>query len=214
MTQLPADFLESLSALEEAYLQHDDPIRQSGFGGGAVRWRAEREPLLDAIDADGELLDVGCANGFLLECLVEWGAERGVRLTPYGLDVGARLIEIARQRQRQLADHFYVGNGWDWEPPRRFRYVYALYDCVPVERLAAYVRRLLIDVVADEGRLIIGAYGSNSRGIPPFEIAGFLQSQGFTIAGTSQGGEPPLTSFAWIDRPSGLPAILAGEAEN
>ena len=59
-------------ALEDAYLRSDDPIRQSGFGGGAERWRAERSPILEAVDGDGDLLDIGCANGYLAECLVEW----------------------------------------------------------------------------------------------------------------------------------------------
>ena len=76
--QLPATFLSELRELEASYLQRSDPIEQSGFHGGAERWRAEREPILDAIMRDGELLDIGCANGFLLECLVEWGQERGV----------------------------------------------------------------------------------------------------------------------------------------
>ncbi len=65
---------------------------------------------------DGELLDTSCANGYLLECLVAWGRKRGVSLIPYGLDQGARLIELARRRQTHLADHFFIGNAWDWSP--------------------------------------------------------------------------------------------------
>lgn len=61
---LPNDFLCELELLEAAYLKEDDRIRQSGFSGGAERWRAERGPILDAIDTDGDLLDVGCANGY------------------------------------------------------------------------------------------------------------------------------------------------------
>ena len=70
---LPRAFLQNLRTLEAAYLKEDDPIRQSGFSGGAQRWRSERGPILEAIDVDGELLDIGCANGYLLECLVRWG---------------------------------------------------------------------------------------------------------------------------------------------
>jgi hypothetical protein len=65
--ELPADFLRDLDALESSYLASSDPILQSGFGGGPERWRAERSPLLDAVNTNGTFLDVGCANGFLLE---------------------------------------------------------------------------------------------------------------------------------------------------
>jgi len=200
--RLPDNFLRKIKALESAYLEHDDPIAQSGFGGGAERWRAEREPILDAVKSDGELLDVGCANGYLLECLVKWGLERGVKLTPYGVDIGARLIELAKKRLPQFAENFYVGNAWDWEPPRQYRYVYALYDCVPQEYLKDYVYKLLSKAVAPGGRLIVGAYGSRSRGTAPFDVDGFLNSVGFEVCGTAEGGCPPITKFAWVDKDS------------
>jgi SAM-dependent methyltransferase len=196
---LPGEFVRQLEALEASYLTKDDPIRQSGFGGGPERWRAEREAILEGIETSGDLLDVGCANGYLLECLVAWGRERGLELTPYGVDQGPRLIELARERFPGLVDHFYVANAWDWIPPRRFRTVYSLYDCVPEAYLEEYVRRLLSRVIEPGGRLIIGAYGSRSQGYPPFEVAEFLASRGYLVAGTAWGGEPPLTSFAWID---------------
>ena len=144
--KLPASFLQQLKKLEESYLAEGDPIRQSGFGGGPVRWRAEREPILEAIEMDGDLLDVGCANGFLLECLVEWAGERGIALAPYGIDQGAKLIEIARQRLPAYKSNFYVGNVWDWEPPRQFQYVYTMHDCVPIEFLEEYLQRLLVRI--------------------------------------------------------------------
>ena len=159
----------------------DEPIRRSVSGGGAVRWRAERGPILDAVDSDGDFLDICCANGYLLECLVEWGRLRGVVLTPYGLDQGPRLIELARKRLPQYTDNLAVGNAWDWQPARRYRYVYSLYDCVPRDYLADYVRRLLSRAVALGGRLIIGAYGSRSRGLPPFDVPGFLRSAGHDV---------------------------------
>ena len=87
---LPDSFLAEIRALEDAYLRTDDPIRRSGFGGGSERWRAERSPILEAVTGDGDLLDIGCAVGYLAECLVEWGAERGVRLTPHGIDTTAQ----------------------------------------------------------------------------------------------------------------------------
>jgi len=200
VTELPSDFLAHIRSLEAAYLAHDDPILQSGFHGGAERWRAEREPILDAIDSDGDLLDVGCANGYLLECLATWGRERGLSLTPHGVDIGPKLIEAAKLRLPEFADNFYVANAWDWRPSRRFRYVYALHDCVPEQMLGEYVQRLLDRVVEPVGRLIAGAYGSRSRGEAPRPIAQALSACGFEVAGTASGGDSSLTEFAWVDR--------------
>jgi SAM-dependent methyltransferase len=200
LTRLPRDFLTAVRALEDAYLQSDDPIRRSGFGGGAERWRAEREPILDAIDGDGDLLDIGCANGYLLRCLVDWGLERGLRLTPHGIDIGPRLIELARAMHPENAANFHVANAWDWRPARRFRYVYTLYDNVPETLLAPYLRRLLDRVVEPGGRLIVGAYGSRSRGTPPFAIAEFLAEEGYRLAGHTTVGDPTIVAFAWLDK--------------
>ena len=196
---MPQSFLQELKSLEAAYLKEDDPIRQSGFSGGAVRWRAERSPILEAISTDGDLLDIGCANGYLLKCLMKWGSERGLRLTPHGIDQGGRLIELAKGRLPEYADNFHVGNAWDWRPRREYQYVYMLYDCLPLDYLAEGVGRLIEHVAAPQGRLIIGAYGSKSDTIPPFDIGDFLQEAGFTVSGRAEGGIEPITKFAWID---------------
>jgi len=197
---LPQSFLDELKSLEGAYLTETDPIRQSGFSGGPDRWRTEREPILNAVDCDGDFLDIGCANGYLLECLVAWGRERGINLMPHGIDQGSRLIELAKKRFPELQSNFHAANAWDWVPPRRYRYVYTLYDCVPQDYLGEYVHRVLVRMVAYDGRLIIGAYGSRSRGLPPFEVDDFLRSEGFAVAGTAMGGYPPVALFAWIDK--------------
>lgn len=53
--------------LEEAYLQHDEPWKQSGFSGPEERWVACRKPIADCVEKSGSFLDIGCANGYLLE---------------------------------------------------------------------------------------------------------------------------------------------------
>ena len=197
---LAADFIKKLNFLEKSYLLETDPIRQTGFGGGAKRWRNEREPILKAIETDAEILDVGCANGYLLECLIKWGGERGILLTPYGLDYSTRLIELARKRLHRYRDNFYIGNAWDWQPLKKFQYVYSLYDCVPQNFLEEYIYRLSSRVVSNNGRLIFGAYGSRSENKPPFDLKTFLESRNIPAAGFARGGVPPIASFVWIDK--------------
>ena len=164
-----------------------------------MRWRAEREPILDAVDLDGDLLDIGCANGYLLECLIRWGTERGVNITPHGLDIGPKLIGLARQRLPKFESNFHVGNVWDWNAPRRYRYVYMLCDCLPEFLLADGVRRIMREFVEPGGRFILGAYGSRSRDEPAYDVAGFMRRAGIRVASTAMGGDPRITLFAWID---------------
>ena len=196
---LPTAFLKRLTTLEQSYLRATDPIGQSGFSGGVERWRIERSPLLDALPGSGEILDVGCANGYLLECLMVWGAARGLSVMPFGLDCAPGLIQLARERLPQHAEHFFVGNAWDWIPPRRFNCVYSLFDCVPREYFGPYVERLLKLFVATAGRLIVGAYGNRSRGEPPAPIDSWLSDLGLQVAGVRSGGSPEMARFAWVD---------------
>ena len=201
-TTLPEAHLESIRILETAYLSYDDPIKQSGFSGGADRWRAERSPLLEAIDGDGDFLDLGCTNGYLLQSVVSWADERGLRLNPHGVDMNARLSMEAMRRFPGLEHQFWVANAWDWLPPKRFRWVYAIWDLVPAENLHALAEQLLERAVTADGALIFGAYGSKSDDIPSFDVAGFLTDHGFTVAGEAEGGVlargGPVTRFAWL----------------
>lgn len=201
---MPQAFLARLHHLEDLYLTSDDPIRQSGFGGGEERWRREREPILDAVShPGGEIIDVCCANGYLLECLVEWGQDRGLNMTPFGIDIGARLVAVARKRLPQFAGNLCVANAWDWMPPRPYQYVYALWDCVPEGYLPEFIHRLMCRYVAIRGRLILGAYGSLSRHEPPFDLETFLRSIGYRVSGTAWSGTPRTACFAWLDRGTG-----------
>ena len=122
-----------------------------------------------------------------------------MKLTPHGLDQGSELIELAKQRLPDNAENFHIENVWDWQPKRRYSFVYMLYDCLPIEYLAEGVSMLMNLVVAPRGRLIIGAYGSKSDATLPFDIGRHLESAGFEVAGRAEGGFGPITKFAWMD---------------
>ncbi len=200
--KLSEEHMESIRILESAYLRHTDPIRQSGFGGGPERWRAERSPLLEAIDGDGDFLDLGCANGFLLKSVVEWARERGIELAPHGVDLNPLLIQEATRRFPGFEHRFWVANAWGWLAPKRFRWIYAIWDLVPTEFMPNLACHLLEHVVTEDGAVIFGAYGSRSADTPSVDVARVLRNGGLPISGTSQGGElprgGPVTRFAWI----------------
>lgn len=80
--------------LAAAYLASDDPLRQSGFSGGRDRWERLRRPVADAVDRSGSFLDIGCANGALLDDVVSWCAERRVQVDPWGLDVSPEPVYV------------------------------------------------------------------------------------------------------------------------
>ena len=206
MTDLPVAFLDRLRALEVSYLRETDPVRQSGFGGGHERWRTEREVVLDAVRDDGDFLDISCANGYLLECLVTWGHERHVRLTPYWVDCGAQLIALAQQRLPQYASNLWVANAWEWIPPRTFHYVCSLYDCVPEELLPEYIRRLLTRYAEMGGTLIMGAYGSSPKQEAGRDIAADIAAAGLRVDVSSVQGDLPVARVAWIRAEQGAGA--------
>lgn len=193
--QTEAEFYaENVRVLERAYLRATTVEGGSGFGGSAHEWRAAREPVLDGIDRDGTFLDVGCANGLLMESAQAWCAERGVMVEPYGVDLAPGLVARARDRHPQWAGRIWVGNAVDWVPPDglRFDYVHALFDCVPPQRYGDLVRHLLAHAVAPDGRLLLSHYvpaGTGDRSAA--EIAAGL---GHPIAGQS----PPYT--VWVGR--------------
>jgi SAM-dependent methyltransferase len=134
----------------------DDPRWQSGFDGDPDLWREARAFILDAVPTGGSFLDVGCANGYLLECIAAWAAERGLELSLHGLELSPDLAEAARRRLPAMSDRIYTGNASDWMPARRFTYARTGLEYVPAGREPALVARLLRDVIEPGGRLIAG----------------------------------------------------------
>ncbi len=156
--ELQAWFEHVRDVLETSYLSHDEPWRQSGMSGPEERWVSLRRPVADCIDRAGSFLDIGCANGYLLECCLRWTGERGIAIDPYGLDISARLVALARERLPQYADHFFVGNSFTWLPPRRFDFVRTELVYVPGEHERQYLDRLLSSYLLPGGKLLVANY--------------------------------------------------------
>jgi hypothetical protein len=201
----PEAFLvEQNHLLERAYLAADTAEAGSGFGGTPAEWRAAREPVTDGIDRDGTLLDLGCANGLLMESVHRWCGERGITIEPYGVDIGPGLVDRARVRLPQWADRIWVGNAADWVHPdgARFDFVHTLLDEVPRRRRADLVSHILGVLVQPGGRLLVSHYlrtADHDR-----TAAEQLRDLGWAVVGESRPrldapGTPPQT--AWIDAP-------------
>jgi hypothetical protein len=184
--------------MEPAYLSGTTPQTGSGFGGDAQQWRARREHIVDGIDRDGSFLDVGCANGLLMESVREWAAERGHRIEPYGVDLAPRLVELARRRLPYWADRIEVGNAIDYRPAgdRRFTFVHLLLDTVPMARRSDLVQHALYALVEPGGRVLVSHYKSAAGA--DLSAAGHLARLGFAVGGESSTSDGAAT-LAWID---------------
>ncbi|HEX5672529.1 MAG TPA: class I SAM-dependent methyltransferase [Acidimicrobiia bacterium] len=155
--------------------------------------------MTEAIDRDGDFLDVGCANGLLASDVVSWAAERGFRIVPHGVDLGESLIDRARERHMDRAGNFVAADAWQWQPGRRWTFVYSLLELAPSDLRCEWLRRLY-GWVDQDGKLIIGSYGSRSRNLAPVDVAEILGRCGFEVAGSATGGDGPMTRFAWVDK--------------
>ncbi len=188
-------------AVEREYLASADPYRQSGWHGDAHSWRIGREVILRAVSRNGSFLDIGCANGLLLESLFQWSAEHGNRLTPYGIDLSPRLIHLAQQRFPQFRSHFVAADALTWVPNRVFDFVHTLLEYVPPEVHVDYLQRLLSQMVAPGGHLIVSSYRILHDAGPPRNVAGYLSHLGFTVLGdaASRGKDRRIaTRTAWV----------------
>jgi SAM-dependent methyltransferase len=206
------EYYERIRALlEDAYVSADergDIFGGSGSTGDMTSWEAKRRVIARAIDRAGTWLDVGCANGLLMETLAAWVAESGYRIEPYGLELSNRIAERARQRLPLWATRIWTGNVMKFEPPIRFDYVTALADVVPIQSRGALLRRLARVYLKPGGRLIFSCYrpGAFLLGKPALEAESaseILRAEGFEPVGEAEVRDPvtaaPKVRVAWVD---------------
>ena len=190
-------------ALHEATRSHylsepGNPYRESGRSSGAARWEETRRVIADAVDRDGAFMDVGCANGLLLETLMAWCRERGHAIEPHGIDFVAELVELARVRHPSRRDAFELANAFYWQPRRRYDFVRLSLEIVPADDRPELVRRVFARALAPRGRLILCHYPD--RGETLLDVGAFLEEQGHRVAGRRQ---LPTVGVAWTDREPG-----------
>jgi len=185
--------------LVPAYLRAASAQGGSGHSGTAADWEYSRGIVAEALDRSGSFLDIGCANGLLMESVARWGAARGLAIEPYGLDIAPELVARARERYPAWAARLFVGNALGFATERRFDYVRTGLEYVPPPRRAALVAWLLDRVVAPGGRLIFGKY---NEAVAHRAIEAELARAGFTVAGCAERAhrrEPRICyRVAWI----------------
>lgn len=180
-------YAEYRELIENAYLAAETPWQQSGKSGNFEEWTRLRIPICECVERPGTFLDVGCANGFLLECLLSWTKLKGVEITPYGLDMSAQLVELAKERLPQFRENLFVGNALDWHPPMCFDYVRISIEYVPLNMHHDYLHRLLKEFVSEDGMLLVAQYRSTRDDLTQDWIDDYLREMGFNVTGYTRG---------------------------
>ena len=186
-----AGWHEAMAALVvPAYLAAETPEAGSGSSRDRAGWEYGRSLIADAVSPGWSFLDVGCANGHLMESMAAWAG-----VEPYGLEISPELAALARRRLPQWEDRIWVGNALTWEPPRRFDAIRTGLDYAPAGRRRDLVEHLL----GFCGRLVVGVH-NEERDAPGFEEE--VASWGFDIAGRSARDHPHpqlVYKVFWLD---------------
>ncbi len=149
--------------IDESYLKYNEPWKQAGFLMSEEAWVACRKPIADCIDKSGTILDISCSNGYLLESIVKWTAEKGHTITPYGIDLSEKLINVAKTRLPKFADNFVAGSAMHWNSPIKYDYVRTELGYALEEVQEQYLQRLFSSYVAPSGKILLTEYRSKKQ---------------------------------------------------
>jgi SAM-dependent methyltransferase len=145
-------------------------------------WENGRKPISHFIDKPGTILDIGCANGFLLVCLQNWATHE---LNPFGIDPQEKFINEAKELFPNIFDHFIVTYIEDLAKlpkpfPTTFDYVYwAVWDDKEFDsqKNNELVHHALSKVSLG-GKLILGFYDpqmeKNLKRIEQLKVLGYI----------------------------------------
>lgn len=169
-------------------------------------WVAQRYFITKAIHKSGTILDIGCANGFLLRCLKEWSS---YKLEPYGIDSDSSLIKQAKEIFHLQSTNFIVKDISEFKGdglPTQYDFVYwNVWDDIEFNQKQIKVLNLLFLLVAQEGRLILGfydIYNKKRRKMKILKQIIFLEDKGFMFSTILENDTPGSEGelIAWIDK--------------
>jgi len=149
-------------------------------------WELARKFIAQAINHPGNILDIGCGNGFLLRCLQEWQPNT---LTPYGVDTNPEFISQAKNLFSDCPQNFTilsVGRLQELSKtglPNQYDFVYWNvwdnwnFDTSP----NVDVFKQALSLVSPKGRLILGFYHQekniNLSKIEQLKNSGFIPQE-------------------------------------
>ena len=151
-------------------------------------------------------LDIGCANGYLLECLIRWTADRGIQIEAWGLDLSEKLVALAKQRLPDYTENLFFGNAFTWKPPQKFDYVRTELCYVPERFQRQYIRQLIDEFLLPGGNLLVAEYRSRRDPSSPSWVDEILREMGFEVDHCESGfwERKELTRIAVITKKSGF----------
>lgn len=179
-------FEENKNLLETAYLQRTHPWNKSGLSGDFERWENLRKPIADCMTHDGSFLDIGCANGFLLKCVVDWKKAEGIEIIAYGLDLSDKLLALAQTQLPDFKHHFFQGNALYWQTNLRFDYIRTELCYVPNTHHKALIDHLLV-FLKKGGKLLLAEYISRNKAGQFHLSENYLAQLGYVVKTTRSG---------------------------
>jgi len=182
----------------QLYLSRDNPRAQSGHGSDVYRWRNIRWMILEPIHQDGTFIDIGAANGHLIESLDQWMRNTDVQVDFYGLEISQGLFDLARHRLPDFSSRLFLGNALYWKPPFAFDYVYSMIlPDIPCDLRKSFLDNLYTHYVKPGGRLILGPWSDQAMEEEISQI-------GYTLSGycekTVPGSTDEIKRIVWIDK--------------
>lgn len=164
-------------------------------------WETHRKFISQAINKGGIILDIGCANGFLLKCLQNWSV---YKLIPYGIDRDEKRIEQAKDLFPLYSDNFMVARVpnftslLEYKFPAQFDFIYwNVWDLWNFESQSDIkFLEILLKMVSNKGRLILGFYESDKNKEKKIKK---IKELGFKFSGMikNYGGKEIII---WIDK--------------
>lgn len=179
--------------------------------GALEDWEKERKFITQAINRDGTILDIGCANGFLLRSLQEWSDKN---LIPYGIDTYPDRLKLARKMFPEQSSNFQVTSWRDLIKatpeqlqqvgfPTQFDMIYwNVWDNFDLDtEEGRLILGRLPEMVVDGGRVILGFYNHDkAESVKRAEELKILAEKlGFNVTGVMENpnGSQVMT---WIDK--------------